>query len=243
MTAGSERAPRRNGRARDGEAAEPHRAPGTDASAASRFDRAYYRRFYGSSATRVHGAREIGHLARGVSGIAAWLGVDLRSVLDVGAGTGLWRDWFRRHRPEVAYRSIDVSPHACRVYGHERRDISAWRTARRFDLVVCHGVLQYLDREAAGRAIDNVGAMCRGLLYLEALTEEDASVLDPEATDMAIQVRPAQWYRTRLQRHFVQVGAGLWASARSGVRLYALEGAAIAHMASPPSTSTQRPEK
>lgn len=224
MSVGTERASRRGGAARGGGAGEARRVGERPRASGSRFDASYYRRFYGSAATRVYGARDIGHLARGVSGLAGWLGVELRSVLDVGAGTGLWRDWFRRHRPAIVYRSIDVSPHACSTYGHERRDISTWRTTRRFDLVVCHGVLQYLDESAAERAIDNMGAMCRGLLYLEALTEDDANVLDTAATDMAIHVRPARWYRERLERHFVQVGAGLWASRRSGIRLYALEG-------------------
>ena len=190
----------------------------------SRFDARYYERFYGG-ATRVHGAREVAHLARGVCGLAAWLGVEVRLVLDVGAGTGLWGRWFRRNRPAVAIRSVDVSAHACRVYGHERRDISAWRAARRFELVVCHSVLQYLDRAAAERAIENLGVMCRGLLYLEVITKEDLAIVDGAATDLELHARPAGWYRARLSRHFVQVGAGLWASVRSGVRLYALEGA------------------
>lgn len=191
-------------------------------SAADRFDAAYYRRYYGGS-DRVHGAREIAHLAAGVAGLAAWLGVDVRSVLDVGAGPGLWRRWFRRHRPEVRYRTVDVSPHACRVYGHERRDISRWRGDGAYDLVVFQSVLQYLEDRGAARAIDHVGRMCRGLLYLETVTLEDTPSLDLERTDTNIHVRPAAWYRARLARHFVQVGAGLWAARRARLPLYALE--------------------
>lgn len=188
----------------------------------SRFDEAYYRRYYGG-ADRVHGAAEVAHLAAGVAGLATWLGVELRAVLDVGAGPGFWRRWFRRHRPRVSYRSIDVSEHACRVYGHERRDISRWRVARSFDLVVFQSVLQYMDDAGAARAIDNVGRMCRGLLYLETVTREDTPNLDLEKTDTNIHVRSADWYRARLARHFVQVGAGLWASRRARLPLYALE--------------------
>jgi SAM-dependent methyltransferase len=186
------------------------------------FDRSYYRRYY-LGPDRVHGARDIAHLASGVSGIAAWLGVDVRAVLDVGAGTGLWGRWFRRHRPRVELRSIDVSEYACRAYGHERRDISAWRARRSFDLVVFHSVLQYMGDAEAARAIDNVGRMCRGLLYLEAVTREDTPNLDLERTDTAIHVRPAAWYRARLSRHFVEIGAGLWAARRAQLPLYALE--------------------
>ena len=189
-----------------------------------RFDEAYYRRHYAGRA-RVHSAAEVGRLAAGVTGLAAWLGVEVRSVLDVGAGPGLWSAWFRRHRPAVRYRSTDVSPYACARYGHERRDISAWRSRERHDLVVCQGVLQYLDGAAAARAIDNLGAMCRGLLYLEAITAHDLEeVVDREATDTAVHARGGAWYRRRLDPWFRQVGAGLWASRRSGVALYELEG-------------------
>lgn len=188
----------------------------------ARFDAAYYRRFY-RGPDRVHGAREIAALAAGVAGLAAWLGVEVRSVLDVGAGTGLWGAWFRRHRRRVKVRSVDYSADACRLYGHERRDISRWRARGRFDLVVCHSVLQYLDDAAAARAIDNLGRMCRGLLYLEAPAQEDAPILDLARTDTVFHLRPVDWYRARLARHFVQVGAGLWASRGAPVRLWALE--------------------
>ena len=193
--------------------------------ARQRFDEAYYHRHY-AGRSRVHSAREIARLATGVTGLCDWLGVELSAVLDVGAGPGLWRDWFRRHRPAVAYRSTDVSRYACETYGHERRDISRWRARGRFDLVVCQGVLQYLDAAAAARAIENLGAMSRGLLYLEAVTRHDlAEVVDLETTDTAIHARTGAWYRARLAPHFVQVGAGLWAARRAGMVFYELEAA------------------
>ena len=98
--------------------------------ARQRFDAEYYRRHY-QGPDRVHTASQVGRLAAGVSGLAAWLGVEVRSVLDVGAGPGYWRSWFRRHRPGVRYLSTDASAWACRRYGHVRRDISAWRPRAR----------------------------------------------------------------------------------------------------------------
>jgi hypothetical protein len=189
------------------------------------FDAAYYRRHYGGR-SRVHSAAEVARLATAVTGFAAWWGLPLRTALDVGAGPGLWRDWFRRHRPAVRYRSTDVSPWACERYGHERRDVSRWRARGRFDLVICHGVLQYLDGPGAERAIENLGAMSRGLLYLEAITARDlAEHVDRERTDTAVHARSAAWYRARLAPHFVQVGAGLWAARRAGLVFYELEAA------------------
>jgi SAM-dependent methyltransferase len=156
--------------------------------------------------------------------MADWLGVEIRTVLDVGAGPGFWRSWFRRHRPDVRYLSTDFSPWACRRYGHERRDISAWRPRVRFDLVVCQGVLQYLGDVEVLRAVENLGAACRGLLYLEVVTRHDLDeVVDADLTDTDIHSRPGDFYRRALAPHFRQVGAGLWSARRADLRFYELE--------------------
>lgn len=192
--------------------------------APDRFDAAYFRRYY-RGAGRVHDARALAPLVKGVCGLAAWLGVEVRAVLDVGAGTGLWRGLLRRQLPAARYRSVDVSAHACARWGHEQRDISRWRARERFDLVICHGVLQYLGDREAEQAIENLGAMCRGLLYLEAITRGDLAVIDRARTDTEIHLRTGAWYRARLGRHLAQVGAGLWAARKGPVLLYELEGA------------------
>lgn len=188
-----------------------------------RFDAAYYRRFYGRDG--VHDAERIAHLATGVHSLAAWWDVGIRSVLDVGAGTGLWRDWYRSAHPEVRVTSIDVSEYACSTWGHQRRDIADWRPGRRFDLVICHGVLHYVTDERVERAIDNLAAATRHLLYLELPTADDLRhVVDPARTDLVAHRRSGAWYRRRLQAHFRQVGAGLWVP-RDGVPMFELEAA------------------
>ncbi len=195
------------------------------------FDAEYYRRFYRDPVTRVHGAREIARLARGVTGTVRWFGGKLGTVLDVGAGTGLWRDWMVRHVKGVRYRSIEVSGHACEAYGHERQDISQWRVPETFDLVVCQGVLPYLDDRACARAIDNIGAMSGGFLYLEAITKRDlAEVCDRELTDVKVHPRTGDWYRERLDRHFDEIGCGLWSAKRKkgpAIGFYELEAASF----------------
>lgn len=187
------------------------------------FDAAYYDRFYGAQA--VHDADRITHLAAAVHHLAEWWQVRIHSVLDVGAGTGLWRDWYRTTHPHVRVRSVDVSPYACKTFGHERRNISEWRPSGRFDLVVCHSVLQYMDDEHAARAVDHVGAATRYLLYLEVPTTDDLSTfVDPCRTDMHVYQRSGAWYRHHLDPHLRQVGAGLWAP-RDAVPLFELEAA------------------
>lgn len=190
----------------------------------SRFDAEYYARFYGRKKTRVQGSAEVARLANGVMQMIALAGGSVSSVIDVGAGTGLWRKWFAKKLPHVKYRSTDVSEYACKRYGHELRDISAWHAKERFDLVVCQGVLPYLDARAAKRAIDNLAAMSGGFLYLEAITKEDlATVCDVQATDLQIHRRPDLWYRRRLKPHYQQVGLGLWMKRGALNLMYSLE--------------------
>lgn len=190
----------------------------------AKFDEAYYERFYERARTRVYGAAEIDRLATGIVSMIDWFGGSLDNVLDVGAGTGLWRDWFAKHRPDSAYRSIEVSEYACKRYGHEPRDIRTWRTKERFDLVICQGVLPYLTSLGVKRAIDNIGAMSRGFLYLEAVTKVDlATVCDSSATDSAMHGHLASTYRKALGKHFHAVGCGLWYRLGGDVVFYELE--------------------
>ena len=191
---------------------------------AERFDEAYYERYYESKETRVYGKESIAHLARGVTGMIAWYGGTIRSVLDVGAGTGLWRDWFAENTKGIRYLSTEVSEHASRKYGHKRCDISIWRTREHFDLIVCQGVLPYLDDDGASRAIENIAAMSRGFLYLEAVTKRDLEdVCDRDFTDTTQRARSQRWYRTRLDRHFTPLGCGLYYSKNGKLTFYELE--------------------
>ena len=178
---------------------------------AERFDAAYYRRFYGRSP--VHDRRRIAQLANGVMSLAAWWRIPIRSVLDVGAGKGYWRDWLAETHPKVTYHGIDVSEHACRRYGHELVDLAEWQPRREYDLVVCQSVIQYLDDTSAARAIDALAAACRGLMFLEVPTVADReSAIDPSGTDLGVHWRTGSWYRKRLAHGFTEIGGGLWLS-------------------------------
>jgi len=188
------------------------------------FDASYYGRYYDSKKTRVHGSAEIARLCTAVTSFFDWWEHPLESVLEIGAGVGLWRDWFAKNRPKARYRSTEVSAYACAKYGHEQRDISAWRAREKFDLVVCQGVLPYLDDAAAERAIENLGAMTRGFLYLEAITKRDLrEVCDGALTDVKVHERTGAWYRARLRRHYDEVGCGLWCKKGARVLFYELE--------------------
>jgi predicted TPR repeat methyltransferase len=177
---------------------------------AVRFDAPYFKRFYESRRSRVYDGDQVGHLVRGVTGFVQWFGGEIERVLDVGAGTGLWGDWFRANMPDVRYRSVDVSAYACEKYGHELRDISKWKAREKFDLVVCQGVLPYLDDAACAKAVANIAAMCRGFFYVEAITAKDLrDVCDRTRTDVRVLARPASFYRRVFAKHFEPLGCGL----------------------------------
>ncbi len=224
----------------------PRKAPAAPAGSSppARFDEAYFDRYYGDPRTRVQGPDEVGHLARAVSSLAAFWTLPLETALDVGAGAGLWRDALLRDRPSLRYRGVDLSPVACARYGHEARDISRWRAPDRFDLVICQGVLQYLDDKDAEAAIENLGAMAGGLLYLEALTRHDADeVVDLTRSDVAVHLRTGAWYRKRLARKFREVGCGLYYARGAGgvfFELEAADGKGLAPNKTGPSTAMRR---
>lgn len=188
----------------------------------ARFDRGYFDRYYGNKPVRT--SDEVAHLATAVHEMISWWGAEVNSVLEVGAGPGDWSNWYRIMHPDVHVLSTDVSDHACRIYGHQRRDISSWKPSRSYDLVVCMDVLQYLEDQAADRALRNLTAATRTCLYFDALTAYDVRhTVDHSATDLNAHLRTGEWYRTRLKRGFRQVGGGLWVRKNSTVVLHELE--------------------
>ncbi len=192
------------------------------------FDADYFDRYYEREGSRVYGPTELDRLAQGVLGMIRWLGGDVRSVLDVGAGAGFLRDWFRSREPHVRYTSVDASPYACERYGHELRDIARWRGSARYDLIVCQGVLPYLSDGDAALAIENMGSMSDGFLYLEAITARDLrDVVDRDKTDVAVHPRSGGFYREQLSRHFVELGCGLFYAKQGRLVFYELECAGL----------------
>jgi hypothetical protein len=188
------------------------------------FDEDYYRRFYLDPQTRIYGPEQHGKLVAAVVSWIEWFGGDLDDVLDVGAGVGRWRAWFEKHRPEVEVVSTELDPAICAAYGHLQKDIATWRGRRKFDLVVCQGVVPYLDDHAAERAIENLAAMTRGFLYFEAITKRDlAEVCDTSKTDVRVHARTGAWYRKRLGRHFREVGGGLFHKRDGAIEFFELE--------------------
>ena len=150
----------------------------------------------------------------------------MRSVLDIGAGVGYWSDWYRKNFSSTKVVSVDVSEHACKKYGHQLRDISTWTPSRKFDLVVCQSVLQYLDDRAARAAIKNLAKATKHVLFFEVPTTRDLRHnVDRTVTDLEIYARTGTWYINELSKKFKQAGAGIWIAKSSTIVLYELESA------------------
>jgi SAM-dependent methyltransferase len=188
------------------------------------FDQAYYDRYYLSPKTRVITAEEHGHLARFVFEFAKYNGISIDSVLDVGAGIGLWKRWIEKNAKKSAYQGTEVSKAMCAEHGYMLRDIARWRDREQHDLIICQGVLQYLPDPDVAPAVANLAAMSRGLLYAEITTRLDLRErTDKERTDSNVFIRNGSYYKGILQKHFVQVGCGLWWTRELPVPFYELE--------------------
>jgi hypothetical protein len=190
----------------------------------SRFGESYYQRFYYNARTAVNTRTEMHKLARFIAAYVKYAGLPVKRILDAGCGCGWLRSPLQRSLPGAAYFGLECSEYLCRRYGWTRGSIDAFRAARPFELIVCNGVLQYLDDRGAGRAIANLGRLSAGLLYFNALTAEDwRSNCDRRRTDGNVHLRPASWYRLRLRRSYVEIGGGLWLRRGAGVTLWQLE--------------------
>lgn len=189
------------------------------------FDEAYYERYYFNPKTRVVDEAHFQRLARMVCAYVDYLQVPVRRVLDVGCGIGLWRAPLSAHYPQVQYQGVEISPFLCDTYGWTLGSVVDFTSEEPFDLVICQGVLAYLDPADLQRALSNLSGLCRGVLYVEAATREDYEndVLDDERSDPRLFRHRAQLYRRGLRQGFRELGGGLWLSDRADVPTYELE--------------------
>lgn len=191
----------------------------------SEFDRAFFDRFYQRANTAVISADDVYRRARFVLAYLAHLQLEVHSVLDAGCGTGLWKKALRRVDRDIAYTGIDPSEYLCRRYGWTQSAIADFAPRRKFDLVVCQDVLQYVDDAGVRRSIAAMAGACAGALYFDVPTSDDIAddLLDMKRTDRSIHVRSAAWYRRLLQKEFVNAGGGVFVKKDARAVILALE--------------------
>lgn len=189
------------------------------------FDEAYYQRYYFNKKTSVVDPAHTERLGAFVCSYLQYLRVPVARVLDMGCGIGLWQGMVARHLPGAQYQGVEYSAYLCQRYGWQRGSVVDYPSAAPYDFVICQGVLPYLAAQDLRRALANLGRLCQGALYLEAVTLEDyeRGTIDENLTDARQHRHRAALYRQGLARHFTDMGGGLWLSHRAQVPLFALE--------------------
>jgi SAM-dependent methyltransferase len=167
------------------------------------YDRAYFDKWYRHPAHRVKSPRYLVRQVASVVSLAEYL-LERRitSVLDVGAGEGHWCPVLRRMRPGIRYAGVDPSEYAVRRFGRRRNiQLGSLGTLRRlslprkFDLIVCCGVLNYVPDDEIPVGVRTLRLLARGPIYLEIFARED----DAEGDFQRRAAKPAAWYRRVLR--------------------------------------------
>jgi SAM-dependent methyltransferase len=197
----------------------PPRADSTE-----QFGADFYRRFYLNPRTRVVTRRDMARRADLVSAFVRHGQLPVRSILDVGCGLGLMRDQLLKHFPRALYTGLELSQYLCERHGWIQGSVATFDPGRTYDLVVCYDVMQYLEARPAAAGLRNLAQLCVGVLHFGALTAEDWELYcDKRRTDRNVHVRPAEWYRRRLARAFINAGSGMFVRRGAPFHLWELD--------------------
>jgi SAM-dependent methyltransferase len=194
----------------------------------TRFDRAYFDRWYRDPRHRVLDRSEIARRAALVLSLAEYvLERPVRSVLDVGCGEGNWRAQLLARRPRLRYVGVDPSEYVVRRYGRSRNIVRGTAESLDqvplrgpFDVVIASGVLNFLPDRSLRRAARTLGRLTSGVAFLELFTAADDVVGDTRGW----RPRSAAYYRRVLKAAgFTQCGPHCYAARSSAGTLAALE--------------------
>jgi hypothetical protein len=88
----------------------------------------------------------------------------------------------------------------------------------------CKKSSTWWSAKACMRAVEHIGGMARGFLYLEVVTAQDAvTVCDTSKSDLEIHLRKGAWYRKLLAPYFRELGCGLYYAHKGPALFYELE--------------------
>jgi SAM-dependent methyltransferase len=176
------------------------------------YDRQYFDKWYRNPRYRVKSPVELARQVAFVLGAAEHvLARQVRSVLDVGCGEGNWRAPLVRRRPGLQYTGVDASEYAVSRFGSRRNirlgtidSLDRLRLRQSYDLILCVGMLNYLEPAQLKRGLKHLYDRAGGLVYLELFTSADRGVFgDTRGT----RLRGPAWYRARMREaKFVSIG-------------------------------------
>ncbi len=168
---------------------------------ASRYDRAYYDRWYRDPRHRIATAADVERRVLLLLGVSEFvLGRRVSSVLDVGCGEATWRAPLRRFRRGLRYVGVDSSEYAVRRFGRSRGvrrgDVTRLEETGlrgKFDIVICADVLHFLGAGDVKRGLEQIAGYAGGVAYLPTFTSAD----DVEGDVDALRYRSPGWYLAR----------------------------------------------
>jgi SAM-dependent methyltransferase len=176
------------------------------------YDRAYFDRWYRDPKHRVSSGHALERkVALALAAAEYYLGHEVRNVLDVGCGEGVWRQPLRKLRPHIEYLGLDSSEYTVARYGRSRNirlatfgDLGELRFDANFDLIVCSDVLHYVRTPELKRGLRGIAEMLSGVAFLELFTSRDA----PDGDKHGFIARSPKWYlSTFLQAGLIACGS------------------------------------
>ena len=179
------------------------RYPEDTLSARTKFDRAYYDRWYRHPRHRVASPAEIRRRVALTLGVAEWvLGRAVRHVLDVGCGEALWRAPLVALRPGLSYQGVDSSPYVIRRFGRRRGirqgsfgELGDIALRGAYDLIVCADMLHYVRAAELRVGLEALAARLGGVAYLPVATSAD----DVDGDVHGLVRRSPAWHRARFR--------------------------------------------
>jgi SAM-dependent methyltransferase len=171
--------------------------------------------------SRAELEREVDFVLRATEYI---LGRPVHSVLDVGCGEGNWHPLLMTRRPRLRYTGVDPSEYAVRRWGKRRNihlgSVDNLGVDGGFDLVLCCGVLNYLDPPVLTSGLRHIAQHVDGVAYLDMYTAGDEVTGDTRGAKR----RSASWYRDLIrQAGLTPCGMHLYASRTTADQLVSLE--------------------
>jgi len=171
---------------------------------ARQYDQRYFDKWYRNPRYRVKSQQELARQVALVVTAAEYLvGRALRTVLDVGCGEANWLLPLRRLRPRIQYTGVDSSEYVVSRFGASRNirlgtidSLDRMRLRKEYDLILCVGMLNYLDRAQLRTGLAHLYELANGVVYLELFTSVDRGVFgDTRGT----RLRSPAWYRARIR--------------------------------------------
>jgi SAM-dependent methyltransferase len=176
------------------------------------YDQRYFDKWYRNPRYRVKSSHE---LTRQVTFVVAatehLLGRSVRTVLDVGCGEANWLAPLRRLRPRVQYTGVDTSEYVVSRFGASRNvrlgaidTMDQLRLRKDYDLILCVGMLNYLEPAQLRAGLANLYQLAQGVVYLELFTSADRGVFGDTG---GAWLRSPTWYRARIREaRFIPCG-------------------------------------